>query len=250
MRIVIAGGTGLIGSRVADRLSHTDAELVVAARSTGVNTFTGQGLAAALEGADTVIDLTNSSYTDFRGAIEFFYASTLNLLTYGAAAGVAHHVALSVVGTDRLARTEGGYFEAKQGQERLIRTSGRPYSIVHATQFFEFLGSIADAATERGVVRVAHALVQPIAADDVAAAVQSVAEGTPTGGITEFAGPDRFRLDSVVRDRLRGDGDRRAVLDDPLARYFGTDLREDELLPDSDASIMPTRFADWMRRVA
>lgn len=250
MKIVVVGGTGLIGSKVSARLTQQDVTLVVASRATGVNSFTGEGLEEALEGADTVIDTTNSSYTDYAGAKEFFYGSTLNLLTYGAAAGVRHHVALSVVGTERLAQSEGGYFAAKLEQERLIRTSGRPFSIVHGTQFFEFLLSIADNATQRGVVRVAKALIQPMAADDVAAAVLQVASGEPTGTITEFAGPERFRLDSVVRTRLWAHDDARQVVADPLSTYFGTDLTEDELLPGDDATLMPTRFDDWIRNAS
>ncbi|HWM32804.1 MAG TPA: NAD(P)H-binding protein [Pseudolysinimonas sp.] len=250
MKIVVVGGTGLIGSRISARLAHERIPLTIATRGTGVNSFTGDGLAKALEGADTVIDVSNSSYTDYRGAREFFYASTLNLLSYGAAAGVRHHVALSVVGTERLARSEGGYFAAKLEQERLLRTSGRAFSIVHGTQFFEFLLSIADEATRGGVVRLARALIQPIAADDVADAVLGIALGRPTMSITEHAGADRFRLDHVVRTRLGARDDPREVVADPLATYFGTDLAEEDLLPGGDAVIMPTRFDDWLRRVA
>lgn len=249
-KIVVVGGTGLIGSKLSARLTAEGIPVVVASRATGVNSFTGEGLAKALEGADTLIDVTNSSYTDYGGAREFFYASTLNLLSYGAAAGISHHVALSVVGTDRLAASEGGYFAAKLEQERLLQASGRPFSIVHATQFFEFLLDIADSATQHGIVRVAHALIQPMAADDVADAVLRVARGEPTGTISEFAGPERFRLDSVVRTRLWVHHDPREVVADPLASYFGTDLDERELLPGDDAVLMPTRFDDWIRDVA
>jgi uncharacterized protein YbjT (DUF2867 family) len=248
MRIAVIGGTGLIGTKVSKRLAEQGVDVVVASRATGVNSFTGEGLAAALDGADVLIDVTNSSYTDYAGAQEFFYGSTLNLLSYGAA--VPHYVALSVVGTDRLAASEGGYFAAKLEQEKLIATSGRAYSIVHATQFFEFLLNIAESATRDGVVRVAHALIQPMAADDVADAVIRVAIGEPTRAITEFAGPERFRLDSVVRTRLWVQDDARQVVADPLATYFGTDLTEDELLPDADAVIMPTRFDDWINHVS
>ncbi|MGN6273447.1 MAG: SDR family oxidoreductase [Protaetiibacter sp.] len=250
MKIVVIGGTGLIGSKVSARLAARRVPVVVASRATGVNSFTGEGLAEALEGADTVIDVSNSSYTDYAGAQEFFSVSTLNLLSYGAAAGVSHHVVLSIVGTDRLAASEGGYFAAKLEQERLVRASGRPFSIVHATQFFEFLLDIADSATQHGIVRVAHALIQPMAADDVADAVLRVARAEPTRAITEFGGPERFRLDSVVRTRLWVQDDPRQVVADPLATYFGTDLAEDELLPADDAIIMPTRFDDWIRDVA
>lgn len=250
MKIAVIGGTGLIGSKISARLAERGTAFVAVSRATGVNSFTGEGLADALEGADVLIDVTNSSYTDYAGAKEFFYASTLNLLSYGAAAGVSHHVALSVVGTERLASSEGGYFAAKLEQEKLLRTSGRPYSIVHATQFFEFLLNIAESATHDGVVRVAHALVQPMAADDVAEAVLSVAAGAPLQGIAEFAGPERFRLDSVVRTRLWAGRDDRQVVADPLATYFGTGLTEEELLPGPDATLAPTRFDDWIRHVS
>ncbi len=241
----------MIGSRISARLAQERAPFTVASRATGVNSFTGEGLAAALEGAHTVVDVTNSSYTDYRGAEEFFATSTLILLSYGAAAGVAHHVALSVVGTERLATDKGGgYFAAKLTQEQLIRTSGRPYSIVHGTQFFEFLLSIADAATFGRSVHLAQAAIQPIAADDVAAAVLATTQGEPTGRIIEHAGPDRFRLDELVRTRLGARDDPRQVVADPLATYFGTDLAEEDLLPGENAVIMPTRFDDWIRRVA
>lgn len=250
MRIAVIGGTGLIGTKVSTQLAEKGIDVVVASRATGVNSFTGEGLPEALAGVDVLIDVTNSSYTDYAGAQEFFYGSTLNLLSYGAAAGISHHVALSVVGTDRLAASEGGYFAAKLEQERLIRNSGRAYSIVHATQFFEFLLNIAESATRDGEVRVARALVQPMAGDDVADAVIRVATGVPTNAITEFAGPERFRLDSVVRTRLWVQHDERQVVADALATYFGTDLTEDELLPGPDAVLMPTRFDDWIDHVS
>ena len=189
MRIAVIGGTGLIGSRLVARLEADGHDVVAASRATGVNSYTGEGLSEALAGVETLIDVSNSGYLDERGANDFFYGSTLNLLSHGAAAGVRHHVALSVVGTDRLARTEGGYFAAKAAQERLIRQSAQPYTIVHATQFFEFIASIADAATRHHVVRLSHALIQPIAADDVAMATASVALGEPVNGTVEFARP-------------------------------------------------------------
>lgn len=245
MRIAVIGGTGLIGTRLVARLAADDHDVVVASRTTGVNSYTGEGLAGALAGAEALVDVSNSDYLDEAGANEFFYGSTLNLLTYGAAAGVPHHVALSVVGTDRLASTEGGYFAAKAAQERLIRQSGRPYSIVHATQFFEFIANIADAGTNRNVVRLARALFQPMAADDVAAAVAGTAAGGPLNRVVEFAGPEQFRLEELVRRHLRERSDLRDVRVDPLARYFGTDLDERELLPGPDATIAPTRYEDW-----
>ncbi|WP_448808808.1 SDR family oxidoreductase [Agromyces bauzanensis] len=246
MRVAVIGGTGLIGTRVVARLTDSGHDVVSASRATGVDSYTGEGLAEALAGAETLIDVSNSGYLDEWGANEFFYASTLNLLTYGAAAGVRHHVALSVVGTERLARTERGYFAAKAAQERLIRHSGQPYSIVHATQFFEFLQSIADAASVHHVVRLSDAFIQPIAADDVAAATATAALGAPVNGTVEFAGPERFRLAEVVGRGLRIRQDSREVVADPLAEYFGARLEEDELLPGPDATVAPTRFADWL----
>lgn len=245
MRIAVIGGTGLIGTRLVARLQADGHDVVVASRATGVNSYTGEGLAEALAGAEVLIDVSNSDYLDEAAANEFFYASTLNLLTYGAAAGVPHHVALSVVGTDRLARTEGGYFAAKATQERLIRQSGRPFSIVHATQFFEFIANIADAGTSRNVVRLSQALFQPMAADDVAAAVAATTVGGPVNRMVEFAGPEQFRLEDLVRRQLRLRNDLRDVVADPLARYFGTDLDERELLPGPDATIAATRYDDW-----
>jgi uncharacterized protein YbjT (DUF2867 family) len=246
MKIVIVGGTGLIGSRLARVIAATGHPVLAASRATGVNSFTGQGLEEALTGADVVVDVSNSSYTDEEAAREFFETSTLNLLTYGAAAGVSHHVALSVVGTERLAESERGYFRAKYEQERLITGSRAAYSIVHATQFFEFLGSIADDASHGGLVRVSAARVQPIAADDVAAAVARVATGVPAMGTVEFAGPDVFTLDQLVARRLAALDDGRNVVADPLARYFGNRLGVDELLPGPDAVIAPTHFDDWL----
>jgi uncharacterized protein YbjT (DUF2867 family) len=246
MKIAVVGGTGLIGTKVVGLLRSSEHDVVVAARATGVNSYTGEGLAEALEGVETVIDTSNSGYFDDRAALDFFYASTLNLLTYGAAAGVGHHVALSVVGTDRLAASEGGYFIAKEAQEKLIRDSGKPFSIVHATQFFEFVKSIADAATVGRVVRLSRALIQPMAGDEVAAAVAGVALGAPLNRVEEFAGPETFRLEELVRTELRLREDPREVVGDPLARYFGTELDERELLPGDGATLAPTRFADWL----
>lgn len=246
MKIAVVGGTGLIGTRVVTALERAGHDVVVASRATGVNSYTGDGLAEALEGVETVVDVSNSGYLDEAGARDFFYGSTLNLLTFGAAAGVKHHVALSVVGTDRLAASEGGYFAAKLVQEKLIVASGLPFSIVHATQFFEFVTSIADAATSAGVVTVSQALIQPMAADDVAAAVASVAAGEPVGAVVEFAGPEQFRLDELVRKGIRLDP--REVVADPLARYFGALLDERELLPGDGATLAATRFDDWFAR--
>jgi uncharacterized protein YbjT (DUF2867 family) len=192
-----------------------------------------------------VIDVSNSSYTDEAGAQEFFYTSTMNLLSYGTAAGVRHHVALSVVGTDRLARAEGGYFIAKQQQETLISGSQRPYSIVHATQFFEFIRHITDDAMRSGVVRVADVLIQPMAADDVAAAVVQTALGEPRYGMVEFGGPEVFSMKELARIDLRSREDEREVVPDPLGTYFGAHLTERDLLPEATATLAPTRYHDW-----
>lgn len=248
MRIAVIGGTGLIGAKAVALLRGWGHEVVAAARATGVDSFTGKGLSEALKGAETLVDLTNSSYTDEAGAREFFYASTLNLLTYGAAAGVRHHVAISVVGTDRLAQSEGGYFQAKAEQERLITTSGRSFSLVHGTQFFEFIRSITQSAMQRGVARVADALLQPMAADDVATAVARTALGRPTNRVTEVAGPEIFELRELVRREMRARRDERDVVADPLATYFGAALDRWELLPGADAVLAPTRFDQWQAR--
>jgi uncharacterized protein YbjT (DUF2867 family) len=193
-----------------------------------------------------VIDVSNSPYTDYEGAIEFFETSTLNLLSFGHAAGVRHHVALSVVGTERLATEEGKYFLAKAQQEALIRNSGMAYSILHGTQFFEFLKSIADFATEGGRIPLPRAFVQPIAADDIAAAVVDAAVATPTNTVVEHAGPEVFRLDELIEQELRIRRDPREVDVDPLGRYFGAQLAENDLLPGAGAILAPTRFADWI----
>jgi uncharacterized protein YbjT (DUF2867 family) len=250
MKIAVMGGTGLIGTRLVARLRDDGHDVVEASRATGVNTFTTEGLADSLEGVETLIDVTNSGYFDEKAATEFFYVSTLNLLTFGRQAGVGHYIALSVVGTDRLARTEGGYFAAKATQEQLIRDSGLPYTIVHGTQFFEFVQSIADQATVGHTVRLSHAFIQPIAADDIAAAVAGVAVGAPRNDTIEFAGPERFRIEDIVRDELRLWDDPREVVADPLARYFGTQLDEDELLPGDGATLAGTRFHDWLAQAS
>ena len=247
MRIVVIGGTGLIGTKVVAALANRGHDAVAASRATGVNSFTGDGLAGVLVGADVVVDVSNSSYTDERGALEFFYGSTLNLLTYGAAAGVRHHVALSVVGTERLAQTERGYFFAKDAQETLIKRSAMPYSLVHATQFFEFVRSIGDAATNGILIRLAQAMVQPMAGDDVALAVANTAVGEPTRTTTEFAGPEQFSMTELIAIELHSRRDPREVVADPLARYFGNTLGERELLPGDDAVLSPTRYQDWLR---
>lgn len=244
MKIVIIGGTGRIGSKLVGRLRELGHDAVPASPASGVNTLTGEGLAAALDGAATVVDVSNSPSLDDAAALQFFQTSTANLLAAETAAGVGHHVALSVVGTDRLA--ESGYFRAKIVQERLIERSPIPYSIVHATQFFEFVEAIADAATDGHTVRLAPVLIQPIAADDVARALASVSVGPPLNGIVEVAGPEQFRLDDLVRRKLSVRGDPRDIVADPHSRYFGAALSERTLLPGDDAALGEIRFVGWL----
>jgi uncharacterized protein YbjT (DUF2867 family) len=248
MKIVVIGGTGLIGSKVVACLDEEDNDAVAASPDSGVNTLTGEGLSEALEGASVVIDVSNSPSLEDEAAMEFFTTSTTNLLAAEAEAGVRHHVALSVVGTERLA--ESGYFRAKIAQEELIKDSSIPFTIVHATQFFEFVKSIADGATDGGTVRLAHVLIQPMAADDVAAAVCEVSQRPPAGGVVEIAGPEQFRLDELIRSGLMARGDTRTVVADPKARYFGAELRDDTLLPGSGAHLGEIRFNDWLAEPA
>jgi uncharacterized protein YbjT (DUF2867 family) len=245
MKLVVIGGSGLIGSKLVASLSSAGHAALAASPSSGVDTLSGDGLADALEGATVVVDVSNSPSFEDAAVLEFFETSTRNLLRAEEAAGVGHHVALSVVGAARL--TGSGYFRGKLAQERLIESSSRPFSIVHATQFFEFVKTIVDAATDGDTVRLAPVLVQPMAADDVAAAVGRVALGAPVNGIVEVAGPERFRLDELVRRRLRARQDPRRVVADPRARYFGAELGEDTLLPGVDAHLAATRFDDWLR---
>jgi uncharacterized protein YbjT (DUF2867 family) len=248
MKIVVIGGTGLIGSKLVAKLHLLGHEAVAASPDSGVNTLTGEGLAEVLDGAAVVVDVSNSPSFDDAAVMEFFETSTRNLLAAEAAAGVGHHVALSVVGTERL--PESGYFRAKLAQERLIREASVASSIVHATQFFEFVGRIADGATERDTVRLAPVLIQPMAADDVALAVKRVTLGAPVNGVVEVAGPEQFRLDELIRRALRAQNDPREVIADPAARYFDAPLGERTLLPGDDAQLGETRFEDWLRRPA
>ncbi|PZF81917.1 SDR family oxidoreductase [Jiangella anatolica] len=243
MKIVVIGGTGLIGSGVVALLAERGHEAVAAAPNTGVNTLTGEGLAEALDGADVVVDVSNSPSFEAAAALEFFRTATGNLLAAEEKAGVGHHVALSVVGTDRLA--ESGYMRAKIAQEQLIQDSPVPWSLVHATQFFEFLKGITDAATHDGVVSLAPVGIQPVAARDVSAAVADVATGTPLRSIVEVAGPQRFQLDELVRKALAAQNDPREVRTDPSAPYFGATLGEDTLLPADDARLGGTTLAEW-----
>ena len=248
MKIVVIGGTGLIGSKVVACLHEEDHEAVAASPDSGVNTLTGEGLSEALQGASVVIDVSNSPSFEDEAVMEFFTTSTTNLLAAEADAGVRHHVALSVVGTERLA--ESGYFRAKIAQEKLIRDSVIPYSIVHATQFFEFVKSIADAATDGDAVRLAHVLIQPIAADDVAAAVCQISQRPPADGVIEVAGPEQFRLDELIQRGLMAKGDPRTVVADPRARYFGAELQERTLLPRNAVHLGEIRFNDWLAQPA
>jgi uncharacterized protein YbjT (DUF2867 family) len=244
MKIVIIGGSGLVGSKLVTKLREQGHEAVAASPASGVNTLTGEGLAAALEGASVVVDVSNSPSFDDAAVLEFFETSTSNLLAAEANAGVGHHVALSVVGTQRL--SDSGYFGAKIAQEKLIESSSIPYSIVHATQFFEFVDRIADAATDGLTVRLAPVLIQPMAAEDVASAVAKVAVGPPVNGVIEVAGPEQFRLDELVRRSLSERHDHRDVVTDPHAPYFGAELHERTLVPADDAQFAPTRFDHWL----
>jgi uncharacterized protein YbjT (DUF2867 family) len=246
MKIVIIGGTGLIGSKVVSKLREEGNEAVPASPNTGVNTLTGEGLPEVLNGAAVVVDVSNSPSFDDAAVLNFFRTSTTNLLAAETAAGVRHHVALSVVGTDRL--SESGYMRAKIAQEKLIEQSSIPYSVVHATQFFEFIKGIADATTSGDTVRLAPVLIQPMAAEDVATEVAKVAVGPPLNGIVEVAGPDQFRLDELIRRYLAARDDRRSVIADPHARYYGAELGERTLVPDNNATIGETRFEDWLSR--
>jgi len=244
MKIVVIGGTGLIGSKVVTNLSAHGHDAVPASPGTGVNTLTGEGLAGALAGADVVVDVSNSPSFEDAAVLGFFETSTRNILGAEAAAGAGHHVALSVVGTERLA--ESGYMRAKIVQEKLIKNSSIPYTIVHATQFFEFAVRMADEASDGDTVRVPPVLIQPIAADDVAAALCNVALAASVNTTIEIAGPQPLRFADFVRERLRSVGDHRVVIADPQARYFGARLSERDLLPGDGAQLGPTRFDDWL----
>ena len=246
VKIVVIGGTGLIGSKLVVELGERGNVAVPAAPNTGVNTLTGEGLAEVLDGAAVVVDVSNSPSFADDAVMEFFRTATANLLAYSAKAGVGHYVALSVVGTDRL--VESGYFRAKMAQENLIRESGRPYSIVHATQFFEFVGAIADFSTVDGTVRLPSALIQPMAAADVAAGVADVAVGEPLNGIREIGGPERFRLDELVRKGLAAKGDPREVVTDDQALYYGVRVSERALVPGPEARLGKITYEAWLAR--
>ena len=246
MKIVIIGGTGLIGSKLVACLRKDGHQAVPAALNTGVNTITGEGLAQAVSGAAVVVDVSNSPSFEDSAVLKFFETSTRNQLAAEAAAGVGHHVALSIVGCDRV--PDSGYLRAKVAQEKLIRSSSIPYSIVRATQFFEFAKRIADEATDGTTVRVPHVLFQPMAASDVAGAVCKVAEGKPLNGMVEIGGPQQFRFDEFVSLALNAYHDAREVVADPHAHYFGAELDERSLVPGADARLGTIRFEDWINQ--
>ena len=246
MKIVVIGGSGLIGKKLVNKLRQLDHEVVAASPSSGVNSITGEGLAEALAGAQAVVDVTNSPSWEDKAVLVFFETSTRNLLAAEVAAGVRHHVALSVVGTERL--LQSGFFRAKMAQEDLIKASKFPYTIVRSTQFFEFVNGIAQSATDGQTVRLSSALVQPIVSDDVADALAEVTLGAPVNGTIEIAGPERLRLDELIRRFLSAKQDARQVVADVHARYFGLELNDQSLTPGDNPRIGPTRFEDWLSR--
>ncbi len=245
MKIVVIGGTGLIGSKLVEKLREQRQEVVAASPSSGVNCVTGEGLADALKGASVVVDVTNSPSWEDTAVLKFFETSTRNLLASEAAASVRHHIALSVVGTERM--LESGFFRAKLAQENLIKASSIPYSIVRATQFFEFVGKIADMSTEGNQVRLPSVLFQPMAADDVATALGRIAMSPAVNATLEIGGPEQSRLDEIVRRGLAASKDPREVISDPQARYYGIQVTERTLVPNDGARLGETRFDDWLR---
>jgi uncharacterized protein YbjT (DUF2867 family) len=246
MKIVVIGGTGLVGSKLVEKLREDGHEPFAAAPDTGVNTISGEGLAEALERAQVVVDVSNAPMMDDAGVMDFFQTSSRSLLDAEAAAGVAHHVLLSIVGADRL--PESGYLRAKVAQEEAVKAGTVPYTIVRASQFFEFIGRIADAGSTGEVIHLAPVLIQPESADDVAATLADVAVSEPVNGIVELAGPEQFRLDELARRVLRANKDERLVEADVHARYFGAELAEHSLTPEGNARIAPTRFEDWLNQ--
>ncbi|HEY1273650.1 MAG TPA: SDR family oxidoreductase [Thermoleophilaceae bacterium] len=248
MKIVVIGGTGLIGSGLVEKLRQAGQEPLAAAPDTGVNALTGEGLAEALEGAQVVVDVANAPAWEDEAVLDFFQTSSRNLLSAEAAAGVAHHVTLSVVGADRL--PDSGYLRAKVAQEEMVKAGQIPYTIVRATQFFEFIGRIADSSSDGDTVRLSPALVQPEAADDVSAELAAVAVAEPLNDTVELAGPEAFPLDELARRVLRATGDARRVTADPHVRYFGAELDDTSLVPGDGARIAPTHVEDWLRQSA
>ena len=248
MKIVVIGGSGLIGSKLVTKLREQRHEAIAASPQSGVNSLTGEGLAEVMKGASVIVDVSNAPSWEDAAVMSFFETATRNLLSYEAAAGVRHHVALSVVGSERM--LESGYFRAKIAQENLIKGSSIPYSIVRATQFFEFVKGIADFSTEGNKVRLPSALIQPMAADDVASAVGRIAMGSPVNGTVEVGGPEKFRLDELIRRGLAAFKDPRVVVADPHARYYGIEVSERTLLPGDDARLGETRFETWLTEPA
>jgi uncharacterized protein YbjT (DUF2867 family) len=246
MKIVVIGGTGLIGSKTVAILRQRGHEVVAASPNSGINTITGEGLKAALAGAQVVIDLANSPSFEDKAVLKFFETSGRNLLPAEAAAGVRHHVALSIVGTDRT--PDNGYFRAKVAQEKLIKSSGIPYTIIRSTQFLEFLGRIAASGADGNTVRISPGLFQPIAADDVAAVVADVALAAPRNGIVEIAGPERAPFNEIIARYLKAVGDPRQVVSDSEARYFGGRVEERSLVPLGEARLGRIGFDEWLRR--
>lgn len=244
MKIVVIGGRGLIGSKVVSILGAHGHDVIAASRRSGVDTLTGKGLADALADADVLVDVADSPLFDDEPVMHFFTTATTNLLSAEQEAGIEHHVALSVVGAYTM--PDSGYNTAKATQENLIKSSGRPYSIVRATPFYEFAIGLADSATEEGIVRLPHALFRPIAADDVAGAVSRVAVGRPINGVTEVAGPEAMGMDDFARTGLAAIGDKRRVVTDSQAPYFGAVIDDQSLAPDENATIFPTRYSDWI----
>ncbi len=244
MKIVVIGGNGLIGSNVVNRLRHIGHETIAASPRSGVNAVTGEGLAAALAGAQVVIDVANSPSFEDQAVMDFFQASSRNLLAAEAEAGVQHHLALSVVGADRL--TDSGYMRAKAAQEVLIEVSSVPYTILRATQFFEFVESIVHSGSDGSAIRLSPALIQPVAADDVCAVLADLAVGTPLNGMIELGGPDRFPLDELARKFLTARGEMYEVIADVHARYFGAELNDRSLVTGDNPRIGPTRFQNWL----
>jgi uncharacterized protein YbjT (DUF2867 family) len=244
MKIVVIGGSGLIGTNVVSRLREKGHEILAASPNTGVNTITREGLAEALSGAQVVVDVANSPSFEDKAVLEFFQTSGRNLLAAEAAAGVGHHVALSVVGTDR--NPDSGYLRAKLAQESLIKASRIPYTILQATQFFEFVNAIVQSSADGDVFRLSPALFQPIASDDVAAVLAELAVGAPLNGTVEVAGPESIPMDAIARQFLAAKGDKRQVIADVRARYFGAELNDTSLRPGGQPRLGPTRFADWL----
>ena len=247
-KIVVIGGTGLIGSKLVKKLRESGHEAISAAPKTGVNTVTGEGLAEVLKSASVVVDVSNAPAMEDTAVMKFFETSTRNLLAFEAVAGVGHHVALSVVGSERMPGS--GYLRAKIAQENLIKGSSIPYSIVRATQFFESIKTIADLSTDDNKVHLPTAFVQPMAADDVASAIGQIAIGPPVNGTVEVGGPERFRLDEIVRQGLAAWKDPRAVITDPNGRYYGIEVKERTLLPEDNAKVGTIRFEDWLAQPA